>query len=217
MKKLTALLLAAIVAVAATLPASAQFRIGPRLGIDVSSMSLDKSVFDSNNRTGFTGGVQAEFTIPVINVGFDAAVMYVHRVSDSDPKKLDQIWDAVTNESSLRKRDYIEIPVNVKYKVGIPVIGKIFTPYVYTGPSFAFLTSKKAIMDAWENRSVDIAWNLGIGFQFFNHLQIAAQYGWGITKSVKYIGALTGLPGGINPSSFEGRNNAWTITAAWLF
>ncbi|MDE6928848.1 MAG: hypothetical protein K2P06_09005, partial [Muribaculaceae bacterium] len=97
------------------------------------------------------------------------------------------------------------------YKLGLPVIGKIFTPYVFTGPSFAFLTSKQAISDAIQNKKVDIAWNFGLGIQLIQHLQIGASYGVGLTKTVEKVSGWTGT------EPIDGKNNYWTVTAAWLF
>lgn len=198
MKNLKGLLLAIAAVIMLSAPAAAQFRIGPRIGTEINKFSLSKEALDKENRAGFTGGLEVEFTAPIINLGFDASVMYVHRVS------------AEGKEDSFSK-DYIEIPINLKYKIGLPVVGKIITPYIFTGPSFAFLTSKKAITEAFESKTVDVAWNFGLGVQLFSHLQIGASYGLGMTKAVKFVG-ITGEPAGI-----DGKNNYWTVTAAWLF
>ena len=77
MKSIKVILL--VLACIITIPASAQFRWGPRIGTEVTAMRFDKSVFNSENRAGFTGGLMCEFTVPVINLGFDLSVMYVHR------------------------------------------------------------------------------------------------------------------------------------------
>lgn len=205
------LMIAVAVLAACALPASAQFRIGPRIGTEVNSMSLDKTVFNNDNRAGFTGGVQVEFTVPLIGVGFDASLMYVHRVTNSTlVNNSSSTSDSFVGAESFKSRDYIEIPVNLKYKFGLPVIGKVFTPYIFTGPSFAFLTSKKAITAAYENKSVDVAWNAGIGIQLIEHLQISASRGFGLTKSIVKLA-------GIDGQKIDGKNNYWTITAAWLF
>lgn len=215
MKKIKALLLIVAVALAA-LPATAQFRAGIRLGTEVNSMRLDKSVFDNNNRAGFTGGVMCEFTVPIINLGFDLSVMYVHRVSSSTLQPRDggtgdgNAADLV-NSSNFKKRDYIEIPLNLKYKFGLPVIGKVFTPYVFTGPSFSILASKKDINAAYKNKSFDVAWNFGLGIQLINHLQVSASYGIGLNKTIEVINP------SLNTTPIEGKNNYWTVTAAWLF
>ena len=219
MKKLQALLLLVVAVAVSALPAAAQFRIGPRVGVEVNSMRLNKDVFDNDNRAGFTGGVQAEFTIPVINLAFDLSVMYVHRVSDSKAiagqltGAVDADNEALVNAKNFKKRDYIEIPLNFKYKIGLPIVGKVFSPYIFTGPSFAFLASKRDITAAYKNKAFDVAWNFGLGVQLFSHLQVGASYGLGITKTVEKLN-VAGITSG---TPIEGKNNYWTITAAWLF
>lgn len=223
MKKLSVVILAVAATIMSALPAQAQFHYGVVLGTEVNSMKLDKSVFDADNRAGFTGGAMIEFTVPIINVGFDLAAMYVHRVTESslntpqdNLSAVDLINSALTSNDNFTKRDYIEVPLNVKYKIGIPVISKVFTPYIYTGPSFAFLVSKKAITDAYQNKTFDCSWNLGIGLQFINHLHIRASYSWGMTNSVELINKYVSDTG-IKANAIEGKNNYWTITAAWMF
>lgn len=201
MKALKRVLVAIVMVVMTTSAASAQFRIGPRLGVEVNSLKFNEDVFNSDNRAGFTGGLMAEFNIPVVNLAFDASVMYVRRVKDINFKNEDGV-----NSNS----DYIEIPINFKWKIGLPVVGKIVTPYVFTGPSFAFLTSKRAISEAFSNKKTDIAWNFGLGLQLFTHLQVGASYGLGMTKAVETLSSYQG-------EKIDGKNKYWTITAAWLF
>ena len=210
--KLTKRLTTFIVAIVAfSSAAMAQFAFGPRVGVNVNSMRFDKSIFDSDNRAGFTGGLQAEFTIPVINLAFDASVMYVHRVNSLQANAGNNTADIELPASkNFKNRDYIEIPINLKYKIGLPVVGKIITPYVFTGPSFAFLASKREISDALRNKNVDIAWNFGLGVQLFTHLQIGESYGLGMTNTVE---TLSGWKG----DKIDGKNKFWTVTAAWLF
>lgn len=219
MKAIKALLLAAAAVLLTAMPASAGgFRFGPRIGTEVNSMRLNKDVFSNDNRAGFTGGVMMEFTVPVVNLGFDLSVMYVHRVSQSningDNSIGDELQEVVSNKN-FRSRDYIEIPLNFKYKIGLPLVGSVFTPYVFTGPSFSILASKKAIVEGYKNRTLDVAWNFGVGVQLFSHLQIGASYGLGLNKTVETVNKVVGT--GINTSAIEGKNNYWTITAAWLF
>lgn len=196
---------AVLVALAFMLPAAAQFSIGPRIGVEVNKFHFDESTFNKDNRAGFTGGLEIEFVVPVINLGFDLSAMYVHRTGQSISGEGAEA--TVTNLNS----DYIEIPLNLKYKIGLPIVGKIISPYIFTGPSFAFLTSKKAISEFWETKKCDIAWNFGVGLQLFTHLQIGASYGLGMTKAVKFVNHAH------QEAGIEGKNRYWTITAAWLF
>lgn len=201
---------AMLLCLAAVIPAMAQFSIGPRVGLNVNSLHFDNKLWDTENRAGINAGVQAEFMIPMINFGFDASVMYVHRTSNFDYYTQD-VNLSTTEVSENISCDYIEIPINLKYKIGLPVVGKIVTPYIFTGPSFAFRTSKAAIKEFYHAKKSDIAWNFGIGVQLFSHLQIGASYGLGMTKAYEAIDSSHQNAG------IEGKNRYWTVTAAYLF
>ncbi len=208
MKNLNRFFAAAIVAVAAivaAVPAQAQFKFGLKAGAAINSLKFSSTEeftksFDKDNRAGFVGGAMIEFTVPLIGIGLDASVLYVHREAKS----------VVANQPNLT-RDYIDIPVNLKYKLSIPVISNVLKPFVTTGPSFAFLTSKKEIEAAFKNKSVDIAWNFGFGVELLSHVQVAASYGLGLTNTLEKIGTVD------NKATIEGKNRYWTVTAAYLF
>lgn len=201
-KSLKAILLVIVMVIgASSVPASAQFKFGPKVGLTVNSMHFNKDVFDNKNQTGWTAGLMAEFTVPVVGIGADLSAMYVRR----NTKFLND------NHISKDNRDYIEIPLNLKYKFSFPVISKIAVPYLGLGPSVSFLTSKRHIENAYKNKSVDWAFNFGIGVQLFSHLDVNARYGLGLTKAVRAISDDYGT-GGI-----DGKNRYWTISLAYLF
>jgi hypothetical protein len=204
MKKLTSCIVIAIVALFVSMPASAQFSWGPKIGVAINDLKFNEDAFAASNRAGFTGGLMVELMLPVLNLGFDASLMYVHRSVDYNFKELNE---NITSNG----RDYLEIPINLKWKIGIPVIGKILTPYIFTGPSFSFLVSKKDIEGFLKNKTFDAAWNFGLGVQLFSKLQIGASYGLGMTKAISFID-----PDHQN-ANIEGKNKYWTVTAAWLF
>jgi len=199
MKSFKHLFLAVVAVIAVAGTASAQFKFGPRVGINVNSIHLNEKIFDVGNRTGFTVGLQGELMVPVIGIGVDASLMYVRRTMEHTINKV----------SNTRHCDYFEIPVNLKWKMGLPIIGKFFKPYIFTGPSFAFLTSKRAITDAVKYKSVDTSWNIGLGFELINHLQISACYGFGLNDAIETVGHST--------DPIDGKTHCWTVTAAWLF
>lgn len=199
MKTIKHLLLAAVAIIAVAGSANAQFKFGPRVGINVNSLHFNEDVLKSDNRTGFNAGVEAEFTVPIIGVGLDASLMYVRRTQE--------MGEPI---NTTKHCDYFEIPVNVKWKMNIPVIAKLVKPYIFTGPSFAFLTSKRAIDNAYKNKSVDTSWNFGLGLEFISHLQISAYYGIGLNNSIIKLPGVTAEP-------IDGKTHCWTVTAAWLF
>lgn len=198
MKAIKLFIVAAVFAIAGTLSSSAQFHFGVQAGVNVNELHFNTSTFDSHNRMGFNVGVISEFTVPVVGVGADLGVRYVRRNSRFFDENKDLVPD---------NRDYIEIPLNLKYKVSIPVINNICRPFVTTGPSFSFLTSKTAFEKGYKNRKFDTAWNFGFGLELFKKVQVAASYGLGMNKVVN---------GGKVPTA-DGKNRYWTVTASYFF
>ena len=201
MKSIKALLLLFVMVIGASaIPAQAQFKFGPKVGLTVNDFHFNKSVVDAENQTGWTAGLMAEFTVPVIGISADLSAMYVRR----NTKFLEE------NEMSKDNRDYIEIPLNIKYKFGLPVVSKFLVPYVGVGPSGSFLTSRRHISDAYKNKSVDWALNFGFGVQLLSHIDLNARYGLGLTKAVTAVS-------GADNAGIEGKNRYWTISLAYLF
>ncbi len=198
MKKL---LIALVVAVASVMPATAQFHFGLKAGVAINDLSFNKDALSSDNQAGFTGGVMVEFTVPIVNLGFDASVLYANRAVS-----LPTVDNAGATTYDKQNRSYIDIPINFKWKIGLPVVGKFVSPFLTTGPDFSFLLSSENLKNAWESRKFDFAWNVGFGVELLGHAQIAASYGFGITKSVSG-----------DASMYDGKNRAWTITLAYLF
>ncbi|MDE6652227.1 MAG: porin family protein [Paramuribaculum sp.] len=172
-------------------PAEAQFRFGPKVGVNINRLSFDNKAFNSDNRAGFNAGVMTEFTVPVIGIGVDLSVMYVRR---NDKFETEGVWH----------KDYIDIPLNLKWKMNIPVVNNIVRPFITTGPDFAFLTSKRSFNN-FRNKKCDVAWNFGLGVELFKHLQVAGSYGLGLNKFTS------------TEDYKEGKNKYWTVTAAYLF
>lgn len=186
-----------VIAVISPMASQAQLRFGPKVGLNVNSLHFNESTFDASNRVGFNAGLMAEFTVPVIGVGADISAMYVRRSAEIKGQPID-------------KREYIEIPVNLKWKINIPVVASIVKPYLTTGPSFAFLTSKESFRE-FRNKKTDVAWNFGFGVELLKHLQVGASYGIGMTKAFKSTGLIEGQ------QNIDAKNRYWTVTAAYLF
>ena len=197
--------LAAIMIICTALPAAAQFRFGLRVGTNVSELHFNSKTFDSSNRMGFNAGTMVEFSAPMTGIGFDASVMYVRRNSRWAAK-----YDDGTTGNISDNRDYIDIPLNLKWRMSIPLINKIVRPFLTTGPSFSFLTSRKSVSEAWNNRKFDTAWNFGFGLELLQKVQVSASYGLGLTKALKTVGATS-------TANIEGKNRYWTVTAAYMF
>ncbi len=191
MKMFKKIMAVTLLAVAMALPASAQFRWGPKVGIDVSKMHFNKEIANSDNQTGITAGLMAEFQVPIIGLCVDGSVMYARR----------NVKFESGDESLVYKRDFIDIPVNLKYKFNFPLISRIVVPYLTTGPNFSFLVGKNKLEGG---KKSTVAWSFGLGAQLISHLQIGASYNFGITKAESSDG-------------IYGKDRYWAVTAAWLF
>ncbi len=201
MKSVKVLLLMVVMILGASaMPAQAQFKYGPRVGLTINDLHFNKDVVNADNQTGWTAGLMGEFTVPVIGIGGDISAMYVRRNS----KFMEE------NNISKDNRDYIEIPLNLKYKLALPVISKLAVPYSGVGPSVSFLTSRRNVEQAYKNKSVDWAVNFGFGVQLLSHLDINARYGLGLTKAITTFSDA-------NKAGIEGKNRYWTITVGYLF
>lgn len=209
MKKISILLL---VAVLGAFGAQAQIRFGIKAGANFNKIHFSdvESSFQPDNSCGWNAGVMTEFTVPIVGLCFDASFLYsrMNNAISSDFNK--EVADALDSDMSYGK-NFLEIPINIKYKFGIPVIGSIIKPFIYTGPSFAFKLDK-SIMD----KTFQCAWNIGIGVELIKHLQISGSYGFGINNVAKEV-LKTEAPDFANVEKIKAKNNYWTVSAAWLF
>lgn len=192
----------AMLALLGTQAAYSQFRFGIKAGVNLNQLHVSdlKSNFDQDNGCGFTGGIMTEFTVPVVGLCFDASLMYTHMSATTS-------FDDNTGNSvgEATAKNFFNIPVNIKYRFGLIPLVK---PFIFTGPDFAFKFGGKD--DVFKTKTFQCAWNVGVGFELFNHLQIAGSYGFGMNNVAKYI-----VPSTTN--EFKLKNNYWTITAAYLF
>lgn len=212
-KKILSVMLVAVASMAASFNANAAgpFKFGIKGGVTVNDFKFNEDIFNAENRCGYTVGLMTKFTAPIINIGFDASLMFTHRVSKVDGVTVvdangpQEVFDGTI------KSDYIEIPINFRWDIGLPVIGKFVSPFLTTGPDFSFLVSKQNVDNAWKKHTFDFAWNFGFGLMFVNKVQLHASYGLGLNNAASSDSALYGKNLG------DGKNRFWTVTAAYLF
>ncbi|WP_075318007.1 porin family protein [Bacteroides togonis] len=155
MKKVFSILLVAVCCLALATPAQAQLKWGVKGGVNMSKIDWNGG-YEGNkdNSAGFFIGPMAEFTIPVIGLGIDGAVMYSQRGEDDF------------------KQQGVEIPVNLKYTLGL---GSMFGIYVAAGPDF-FFNFKDVDLQGLEAKKTQVGLNIGAGVKLVKHLQIGVNY-----------------------------------------
>ena len=151
MKKiLSALMIVACLFMA--MPAQAQFQFGLKGGLNISKLTFSEDIVKGDNRTGFFIGPMAEFTIPIVGLGVDGALLFSQRGKDEV------------------KQTGLEVPVNLKYTIGL---GSLLGIYVAAGPDFFFDFKKKDYVD---RKKAQVALNLGAGVKLLKHLQVGVTY-----------------------------------------
>ena len=182
--------------------ANAQVRFGVKGGLNIASVKFSKDVLDADNVTGFHIGPTIEGMFGRGGAGIDLALLYSQKGFDSEMDKV--------------KNGFIEIPANLKFKMGLPLVN----PYFAAGPYVAFRVSGDKIWNVKNNTEGIIeqvkAQNFGAGLNFaagaeiFNHLQVGLIYSVGLTDDYKTFEAS-------NINSYTGKAHTWMISATLVF
>lgn len=196
MKKIIGLIL--LLSILFTTNTMAQISLGVKGGVNISSVSFSKDILSSDNVTGFHIGPMVEAIMPFVGFGFDAAILYSQKGIDAEKETLNH--------------DYIDIPVNLKYKFGIPVI----KGYVTAGPYIDFRIGGDKfwrpvadVIDQVEAKNFGAGLNFGAGIEVVRHIQLGFNYGVGLTDNYKAYKEDTEIS--------SGKTKTWSITAAILF
>lgn len=187
---------------------------GLKAGLNVNKLHFNKSAIGdlttNSNSAGWEAGVMVEANVPIIGLGFDLSLMYARMNNSSQAifqNTTDHTFSAFNGEEV--GKNFIMIPINVKYKFNLPVVSNYLVPYIFTGPDFAFRLNKNTFKDM-KTRTCQVAWNVGLGIELIKHLQIGASYGFGINNVAEKVFKT-------NTPELKVKNNYWTVTAAWLF
>ena len=201
MKKLfTMVVLLATMAVAA----QAQLKFGVKGGLNLTSMKFDNEILSKSNQAGFFIGPTVKFTLPVVGLGIDAAALYDQRSAKIEDETI--------------KQQSIQIPVNLRYGIGLGSTANIF---IFAGPQFGFAIGNKTseIFDNvadWRLKDSNLSANVGLGLLLFDHLQISANYNiaLGTTGEVDLNSAASTT---WNTAIGKAKANAWQLSVAYFF
>lgn len=193
MRKINGLLLLFVMSLC-ILPANAQIRFGVKGGLNINSVHLNKKLFHTENTTGFNIGPMVEMMVPVAGLGVDAAILYSQKGMG-------------LKEGKDIKNDYLDIPVNLKWKFGLPIL-KV---YVAGGPYVGFRIGGEKLWDIPGNtvdqlkaKNFAAGLNLGGGVEVIKHLQVGFTYSLALTENYSV--------GDLNV-----KNRGWLFNAAILF
>jgi hypothetical protein len=201
MKKIVGIALVSLMTLI-IVPVNAQIHFGIKGGVNISSVHFSSGIVSSDNITGFSIGPMLEIMAPYTGVGVDVAVLY-------SQKGMGMVNDKPGSDLTT---DYIDVPVNFKWKFGIPVIKGYFA----AGPYIGIKVDGEKVWDIpnvvggkIETKSFGAGLNFGLGAEVFERLQVGFTYGLGLTNNYSGVGD--------DNESFGGKQRGWAISAALLF
>lgn len=188
-----------IVLVLTAFTAGAQFRYGLRLGGSFAAARLSGAPgYSLSNRSGFSGGLDLEYQMPGNGFAADIAVLYT---------RFNSRLRADDAPMASFGRNFIEIPLHFKYKFWLKSTKRLVAPLVYTGPSL-MLRLGHGSSRPLETNMAQPGWDVGVGFDIVNFIQITGGYRFGLGNARKRFEECL---------DSRLRTNGWNIAATILF
>lgn len=211
MKKFLCTLFMMVALLSVSTTSSAQFiKWGVKAGLNLTNPSAKDLGATLKGSTGWFAGPMAEVTIPLIGLGVDGSLLYSQANSKIEFQGKDETV----------KQHYIEIPINLKYSIGM---GSLASLFVAAGPQFGFNVSGNTIEEAvdkvtgsqeitkdGDNKNFQASINLGLGVKLLSKLQVYGGYNWGLGNSFTVKNAFNSVVG-------KSKNNMWKVSVAYMF
>lgn len=179
--------------------ASAQLRYGIRIGGEFASAQLKNAPgYSLDNRSGFSGGLVLEYQMQKCGFAPDIAVLYTRYNTRLKPD---------SKSPSSFGRNFIEVPLHLKYKFWLKSTKNLMGPMIYTGPSVMFRLDHGDSQPLTTHK-VQGAWDVGIGFDIVNFIQITGGYYFGLGNAAN---SMSGFP------EATLHTNGWHVGATILF
>ncbi|MCM1348409.1 MAG: PorT family protein [Firmicutes bacterium] len=157
--------------------AYAQLRYGFSFGGSFAKASLSHAPgYTMNNRSGFRGGLMLEYQMPTSGWAFDFAVLYERYNT--------RLHEAASDKNLCFGRNFIELPLNVKYKFWLSQFNNLFAPMIETGPALMVNLDSDHGTPMFKQKHLQPAWNFGVGFDAANILQLKFGYRLGLGNAL---------------------------------
>ncbi|MDR1780390.1 MAG: PorT family protein [Tannerella sp.] len=202
------LIIGLAIAAPIAMQAQMQMRWGVKAGINFSHVTVSEENVGNyvNSATGYHLGPVIEYMQNKFSsAGIEAALLFTRKGFDIDGGSIAKMH--IMN-------DYIEIPVNLKWRVNLPVV----KPFLTIGPYVNFRVGGK---EEWslgllsgssssssgllESQDVNAGFNLGAGFDIMN-IQLGLNFNWGLTDAYKVPGL-----------DVTAKDRTFALTAAVMF
>ena len=153
---------------------NAQLRFGFKGEVGINKPSFTKEVYSVENMNAFKIGPSVEFTVPVAGLGVEGSLLYSNEKMNVKNVEKNGVGSVIEEISS----HYIDVPVNLKYKMGIISPLKV---YLTAGPYAQFKVSGdeftyEALKGKVDDKKFQAGVNVGIGAEVINRVQLGFNY-----------------------------------------
>lgn len=188
------------------LPMRAEFRWGPVLGGNYSTLKFKQDLIDVKSTGGFTAGVMGEMMFPGIGLGVDIGLNYtMHGAKVNLGEK--EVWSSDGYGNQVVNIHAIQIPVNLRFKyTRLNGFEDKLAPFVYGGPIFS-ITAGHSNIKAYDFPGGCVMLQCGIGAEIHKNYQISAGYYWGMTYEIRTK----------KLDNFSARSQGWKLSLCYLF
>ena len=206
MRKLSVALFALLAIFSASIPAKAELRYGPMLGMNLTTLKFKQSLIEVNKTAGMSAGVATEIMFPGIGFGINSGIYYEMRGAKLHlGDKL--IWSSEGYGTVRSYLHYLEIPFHLRFKwTRMEGLEDYIAPFVFGGPEFGFLVGHSKL-DALDYAGGEVGLACGLGFELWKRWQVSASYTWGMTYALK-TAQLTNM---------SAQNRTWNVRVCYLF
>lgn len=153
---------------------NAQLRFGFKGEVGINKPSFTKEVYSVENMNAFKIGPSVEFTVPVAGLGVEGSLLYSNEKMNVKNVEKNGVGSVIEEISS----HYIDVPVNLKYKMGIISPLKV---YLAAGPYAQFKVggdefTYEALKGKVDDKKFQAGVNVGIGAEVINRVQLGFNY-----------------------------------------
>ena len=179
-------ILAAIVTIAAIMApaASAQFRYGPMVGMNITNLSFKQNLVTVRKAAGFSAGAVAELMFPGIGFGVDFGLYYDMRGAKVNLGEK-YMWSHQGYGDERMTLHYINLPFHLRFKyTRFNGFEEKLAPLLFVGPTFGFHIANSKI-PAFDFSGGDMGLEFGGGAEIFQRWQFTVSYNMGMTYVTK--------------------------------
>lgn len=199
-------LLLSLVAIIISLSVSAEFRWGPTVGFNVSTLNWKQDLVTTHWLAGPSAGIQGELMIPGAGFGIGVGLQYqMNGARVNFGERL--IWSSSGYGEEHLRIHTLQVPLQLRFKyTRLNGFEQYLAPFAFAGPTFSFnLHADNGKMVELPAGTVDI--QLGAGAEIYRNWQLAVGYYWGVSYELRTV----------KLDNFSAKPSGWFISGAWLF